>query len=84
MRNPYETPTTRDDSDWMTYANCATSDPEAFTPPKGGTNQPAKQVCAACDVRTQCLEWALATNQLKSVYGGLSPRERRKLRQEAA
>ncbi|MGH8902334.1 MAG: WhiB family transcriptional regulator [Egibacteraceae bacterium] len=37
----------------------------------------AKQVCAGCPVRSQCLDWALATNQQDGVWGGLSEDERR-------
>lgn len=58
---------------------CAETDPEAFHPEKGGTTKPAKQVCAVCDVRVECLEGALARGERFGIWGGLSERERRKL-----
>ncbi len=71
-------------SDWRDYALCAQTDPEIFFPEKGGSNRAAKQVCASCFVRVQCLEWALETQQQHGVLGGLSDRERRRMRREVA
>lgn len=59
---------------------CAQTDPESFFPEKGGSVREAKKVCFACDVRVQCLEWALDNAEHFGVWGGLSDRERRKLR----
>ena len=44
---------------WQTDALCAQTDPEAFFPEKGGSTRDAKKVCGACNVRSQCLEYAL-------------------------
>lgn len=66
--------------DVLEEALCAQTDPEVFFPEKGGSTAPAKRVCAACDVREKCLEWALANNERFGIYGGLSERERRALR----
>jgi WhiB family redox-sensing transcriptional regulator len=43
----------------------------------------AKAVCAACDVRRECLAFALATRQPYGVWGGTSPEERQVLRKRA-
>jgi WhiB family redox-sensing transcriptional regulator len=40
----------------------------------------AKSICAACPVSDICLTWALETNQTEGVWGGHTPKERRKLR----
>jgi WhiB family redox-sensing transcriptional regulator len=40
----------------------------------------AKEVCRACMVRDQCLDYALAGNMHYGVFGGLSEEERRELR----
>lgn len=64
---------------WVQEALCAETEPDAFFPEKGGTTLPAKAVCAACDVREQCLEFALRTRQKYGIYGGTSPRERARL-----
>jgi WhiB family redox-sensing transcriptional regulator len=67
-------------SSWQDDALCAQTDPELFFPEKGGTTAPAKRVCRACPVRPECLEWALDADERFGVLGGLSPRERRRLR----
>lgn len=60
-------------------ALCAETDPEAFYPEKGGSIRAAKAVCAGCDVRLQCLSWALEHDEKFGVWGGLAERERRQL-----
>jgi WhiB family redox-sensing transcriptional regulator len=70
--------------DWMDAANCATTDPDAFLPEKGGSTRRAKAVCAECDVTAQCLAYALANGEDQGVYGGLSAVERRRLKRDAA
>jgi WhiB family redox-sensing transcriptional regulator len=64
---------------WQTDALCAQTDPEAFFPEKGGSTRDAKKVCGACNVRSQCLEYALANDERFGIWGGLSERERRRL-----
>ncbi|WP_263599407.1 WhiB family transcriptional regulator [Arthrobacter pullicola] len=68
---------------WQADALCAQTDPEAFFPEKGGSTRDAKKVCAACNVRSQCLEYALANDERFGIWGGLSERERRRLRKQA-
>ena len=68
---------------WQADALCAQTDPEAFFPEKGGSTRDAKKVCAACTVRSQCLEYALANDERFGIWGGLSERERRRLRKQA-
>lgn len=71
-----------DDSEleWQERALCSQTDPEVFFPEKGGTTRDAKSVCIGCPVRSECLEWALAHDERFGVWGGLSERERRKLK----
>ena len=68
---------------WQTDSLCAQTDPEAFFPEKGGSTRDAKRICASCEVRSQCLEYALANDERFGIWGGLSERERRKLRKRA-
>lgn len=68
---------------WQTDALCAQTDPEAFFPEKGGSTRDAKKICTSCEVRTQCLEYALENDERFGIWGGLSERERRKLRKRA-
>ena len=68
---------------WQTDALCAQTDPEAFFPEKGGSTRDAKRICSTCDVRDQCLEYALQNDERFGIWGGLSERERRKLKRRA-
>jgi WhiB family redox-sensing transcriptional regulator len=67
---------------WQALALCAETDPEAFFPEKGGSTKDAKRVCRNCEVRAQCLDFALATDQRFGIWGGLSERERRRLKRD--
>jgi len=68
-----------DPDSWKNQALCAQTDPELFFPEKGGSTREAKQVCSRCEVRTECLEEALATNERYGIWGGLCERERHAL-----
>jgi WhiB family redox-sensing transcriptional regulator len=68
---------------WQADAVCAQTDPEAFFPEKGGSTRDAKRICSGCDVRQQCLDYALANDERFGIWGGLSERERRKLKKRA-
>jgi WhiB family redox-sensing transcriptional regulator len=68
------------DASWRLEALCAETDPEAFFPEKGGSTRDAKRVCSGCTVRAECLEFALANDERFGIWGGLSERERRRLR----
>jgi WhiB family redox-sensing transcriptional regulator len=68
---------------WQSDALCAQTDPEAFFPEKGGSTRDAKKICSSCEVRAQCLEYALQNDERFGIWGGLSERERRKLRRRA-
>lgn len=69
-----------DQPDWQERALCAQTDPEAFFPEKGGSTREAKRICAGCEVRAECLEYALAFDERFGIWGGLSERERRRLK----
>ncbi|MFT4221263.1 MAG: WhiB family transcriptional regulator [Microbacterium sp.] len=69
---------------WQTDALCAQTDPEAFFPEKGGSTRDAKRICTSCEVRAQCLEYALQNDERFGIWGGLSERERRRLKRRAS
>ncbi|ABK52231.1 transcription factor WhiB [Acidothermus cellulolyticus 11B] len=69
-----------DELRWQEQALCAQTDPEAFFPEKGGSTREAKRICASCPVRIECLEYALAHDERFGIWGGLSERERRRLK----
>jgi WhiB family redox-sensing transcriptional regulator len=72
-----------DEQGWQERALCAETDPEAFFPEKGGSTREAKKICTGCEVRAECLEYALANDERFGIWGGLSERERRRLRRRA-
>jgi WhiB family redox-sensing transcriptional regulator len=74
---------TDEELDWTERALCAETDPEAFFPEKGGSTREAKKVCLSCDVQSECLEYALANDERFGIWGGLSERERRRLKKSA-
>ena len=65
---------------WQTEALCAQTDPEAFFPEKGGSTRDAKRVCESCPVQAECLDYAMSKDEKFGIWGGLSERERRRLR----
>jgi WhiB family redox-sensing transcriptional regulator len=68
---------------WQERALCAETDPEAFFPEKGGSTREAKRVCTGCEVKGECLQYALAHDERFGIWGGLSERERRRLKRRA-
>src|SRR4051794_13607078 len=75
--------TEADAQSWQEQALCAETDPEAFFPEKGGSTREAKKICTGCEVKAQCLEYALSNDERFGIWGGLSERERRRLRRRA-
>jgi len=69
--------------DWQDRALCAQTDPEAFFPEKGGSTREAKRICGTCEVRSECLDYALHNDERFGIWGGLSERERRRLKRRA-
>ena len=71
---------------WQDKALCAEVDPEAFFPEKGGSTRPAKLVCRGCEVRAECLEYALEHEDVGrfGIWGGTSERERRRMKRQPA
>ena len=61
-------------------AACRGTDLEVFFPGRGESAGPARQVCAACQVRQPCLDYAITNRITHGIWGGLTERERRALR----
>lgn len=60
-------------------AACRTRDASLFFG-SGDDLDEARQVCRRCDVRRECLSFAIRTNQQFGVWGGLSSEERAAVR----
>ncbi|MCY3785142.1 MAG: WhiB family transcriptional regulator [bacterium] len=69
---------------WKQSANCLGVDPDLFFPERGASTKEAKRVCGACVVRQECLEYALENGEKFGIWGGMSERERRRVRRERA
>ena len=68
---------------WQERALCAQTDAFAFFPEKGGSTREAKRVCMSCEVRIECLDYALRHDEKFGVWGGLSERERKRLQERS-
>jgi WhiB family transcriptional regulator, redox-sensing transcriptional regulator len=78
-------------TEWHDSALCRGEAGRDFYPPFGGERkrervareQRAKSICAACPVRSQCLEQAIASGERYGVWGGLTFDERVTFRRTA-
>jgi WhiB family redox-sensing transcriptional regulator len=61
---------------WHRWAACRGRGTDAFIVGKGGDYRTAKELCALCVVRTECLEMALADVELVGLWGGSTEKER--------
>jgi WhiB family redox-sensing transcriptional regulator len=66
------------DVDWGERAVCRAADPdELFV--EGAAQNRAKALCVGCEVRAECLAYALDNRVEFGVWGGMTDRERRAL-----
>lgn len=73
--------------DWQHQGLCRAEDGAVFFPPSHFEHKPdreareakAKAICAQCEVRGECLEWALAIREPYGVWGGYSETERKQI-----
>ncbi len=68
---------------WRAEAACSGLDTHLFFP--NAEDDPvgvaiARQVCAACAVKEPCLQYAIESRQASGIWGGATPRERRRIR----
>ena len=69
---------------WADRAKCLQAEPDTFFPEKGGSTREAKRICKICEVRQECLDYALENDERFGIWGGMSERERRKLKRLAS
>lgn len=70
------------DLSWQDLANCRGGNADLFFPERGASTRTAKGICKACVVREDCLEFAISNGEKFGIWGGLSERERRKIRRD--
>ncbi|GAT02314.1 WhiB family transcriptional regulator [Mycolicibacterium fortuitum subsp. acetamidolyticum] len=73
-------PQSPDEEAWVGQAVCSQTDPDAFFPEKGGSTREAKRICQGCPAKDACLQWAIDHDERFGIWGGLSERERRRLK----
>ena len=62
---------------------CMQTDPDQWFPEVGGLNgdaRAAKKLCNECPVKRECLQFAIVNNELYGIWGGLSYRERMRVK----
>ena len=69
---------------WQADAECRDLPPDLFFPSSGPGTEAAKAVCATCPVCADCLDAALRRVEQHGVWGGTTPRERRRMRRGLA
>lgn len=70
------------DLEWQDAANCKGANADLFFPERGASTRTAKGICRECTVRADCLEFAITTGEKFGIWGGMSERERRRVRKE--
>ncbi|MEE9297776.1 MAG: WhiB family transcriptional regulator [Acidimicrobiia bacterium] len=70
------------DLSWQDGANCKGANASLFFPERGASTRAAKGICRECAVRVDCLEFAITTGEKFGIWGGMSERERRRVRKE--
>jgi WhiB family redox-sensing transcriptional regulator len=70
------------DLSWHDRANCKGANADLFFPERGASTRSAKAICRECQARGDCLEFALRSGEKFGIWGGLSERERRRVRRE--
>ena len=73
-----------DDLGWQARGRCAETDQDEFFPEQGAGNARAKMICRGCEVRGECLQYALDRDERFGIWGGLSERERHAVTRDAA
>jgi WhiB family transcriptional regulator, redox-sensing transcriptional regulator len=69
---------------WTEAAVCAQVGDDFWFPEKGGSTREAKRVCHGCEVKGECLDYALENDERFGIWGGMSERERRRLKRAVA
>lgn len=67
------------ENSWIYEGKCADEDPEMFFSKDEQVQKIAKQICETCDVKAECLDFAIKQNQ-SGVWGGTSDKERRQFK----
>ena len=67
---------------WRQSAACRGVDPGIFYPASEEEADVAKSICAQCNARQACLEYALVNREREGVWGGATEKERRRIQRQ--
>jgi WhiB family transcriptional regulator, redox-sensing transcriptional regulator len=75
--------------DWRSRGACLAADPDLFFPisSRGSSSAQAnraKAICTGCQVRAECIDFAIARRDVLGIWGGTTDDERKKLRRNRA
>lgn len=65
---------------WLSEAACRGMSADLFFPERGESTRESKDACAECPVTAECLDFALVGSEKFGVWGGMSERQRRRIR----
>ena len=68
---------------WGQLGNCVGINQDLFFPKRGDDVSIAKEFCRECPVRSDCLAFALETNQKFGIWGGMTEGQRRRIKRAA-
>jgi WhiB family transcriptional regulator, redox-sensing transcriptional regulator len=68
-------------TEWRAAGACLSADPDLFFPvatgiAAGREAARAQRVCAGCQVRQECLDFAMRNGEMHGIWGGTTPEER--------
>lgn len=69
---------------WQDRASCFGVDPDVFFPISEEEAGPALAYCSSCQIREDCLSWALKNGERYGVWGGTTEQQRRRLQRRVA
>ncbi|HXC83016.1 MAG TPA: WhiB family transcriptional regulator [Trebonia sp.] len=76
-------------TDWRAASACLSADPDLFFPIATGSAAAvqigkAQRICASCQVRRECFDFAMRSGETHGVWGGTTPEERIRVRRQRA
>lgn len=69
-----------DGDEWFAQGACRGADTSLWFPERGEPTAATKQFCKECEVRVECLNYALVNHIEHGWWGGESERSRRRLK----
>jgi WhiB family redox-sensing transcriptional regulator len=67
---------------WQDDGNCAGANQDIFFPGRGEDFTAGKAVCEKCVVKEKCLEFAFKNGEKFGIWGGMTERERKRIRKQ--